>query len=204
MLQTKNIDFETAFSQAKRSWRQEFKMVPDAKHYQEIPKFYKQRILKNKIDTLISTLKYAVPLLLFLIVSAYFLKPILFKYFTVSTIVVLALMPFVNYIFNVKEFGVIEKYRKINLTLDQNSSAKFCVSIIFSLLFIKYFNQDFEKVWHLVHLQFSNMEFSEMSMFIFVLLTIFFIDIFILISQNKCLRQINAIKPFLNNFETAE
>jgi hypothetical protein len=202
--QSKNIDFNDAFKQTKWSWREEFKMVPDANHYQEIPKFYKQRIFKNKTETLISTLKCTIPIFLILIALAYFLKPILFKYFTISLLVGLTLMPLIYYILRVKEFDVLEKYKKFKLTLNQNSASAFLGALTLSVIFISHFELDFENLSTLLHLQYQNFDIFDMATCICGLFAIICMNIYFFLSLKKCIRQINQVKLFLINFEIAK
>ena len=200
--QEEDLDFTTAFTTVKESWRKEltlsWKGEGSLMDSTDLMRKMRKQIYWENFR---SSLKLTIPYILMLFVIANFTNSKVFQIFFIVSMVVPFLFAAINYIKNYKDFRLPKKVGDHILTLHQDGVLLFFLVISpFINVLNSYFNNslEFQKMFSMkLPLQES---YSMLITFLSLLLMFGGIS-YSLVCQKKYLQQIKIVKPFLKYLE---
>ncbi len=192
------FSFEKAFEQVKDSWKDELKLYWDGSwDLNDNSKFLRKMYLSINFGVLKQTLIYGGLVLIALFLIAQVTGTALFSYLFAAAMVLLTVIPLIQYLIRRPDFDLANEYNKYVLTYYQHSPAVFFGS--FAVLI-----PNLERIFNHSHAVFSVFRFvqpafsMESSLFPWiVLLFLIFGNALVFIIQMNYLTQIHKVKPFL-------
>src|SRR5690606_1118524 len=192
------LAYEEAFEQVKDSWKDELKLYWDGSwDLHDNSKFLRKMYLSINFGVLKQTLIYGGLVLIALFLISQVTGTALFSYLFTAAMVLLTVIPLIQYLRRRPDFDLAKKYSKYVLTYYQHSPAIFFGS--FAVLI-----PNLERIFNHSHAVFSIFRFVQpafsMASSLFpwiVLLFLIFGNALVFIIQMNYLTQIHKVKPFL-------
>lgn len=193
-----DLQFPEAFKEVKENWRKdltlswkgEFSLIDSTDFMRKITKQIERA-------NILQSLKFVIPSVFIIFLVANFSNVNFFQAFFIMAIFLPLLYASINYIRHYKEFRLPKKYHSQILTLHQNGIFIFFLVISPMINVFSKFFDDPKEFQEMLSFNFSGITDLKIVI-VFLSLLLFFGGIsYSLISQEKYLKQIKSVKPFL-------
>lgn len=195
LIREEDLSFEDAFEKVENNWHDELKPYwKGGLSLEDVSDFMRKMRWQIEKSNVLDGLKFSLPLMILIFVSAFVLNSRFFGVFVLAILVFIVGFALYKYIRNYKEFQITKKYTRYVLTLHQHSIFIFIIILSPMINITSSALRSSENFQKLFTFHYSLWE----SFFGFLGLGLVVFSVFYSISaQKNYLRQIEKVKPFL-------
>ena len=195
-----NLSFNDAFEITKNTWKPELRMVYDVNYsFDDISVLFKKYIHQESLRMLKISNAFAVCAIVFLFATARILEADYFFYIVLLLLIAFFIVPIINFLLYKKDFELAKKYDNYKLTFYQNASSLSLILVGSSMPLFYNLDKFSKSYYTLAYFNFNLMDVLPVFSYFFFI----FLNCYCFLNQRNYLRQIQKVKPFLENLTTS-